>query len=149
MMEKLPLTVLYTISKHLPIYKINKLICTNRTLNTQFIEILQKTRYLQINGDFFHDKIFIRLPEKHKPFFFTKILNISRYSFCTGFVKFYNFTEPEFKYRYEFHNHMIEKNQKGTHMFNAKTFLEYPLQINSLVIKMKNKVTIKIKIFTR
>ena len=153
MMERLPQHVLLNLCENVSVYQIKKLACVNHTLNTQITEILQKIRYLSVNGDHFHDKIFFKPPKENTPIFFTKILKISKYQFCTGYVRFYNFHEPEFKYRYEFHNHQTEKigrhswpKQKGVAV-NSKTFLEYPLTINSLVIKKTNVVVVKLKIF--
>lgn len=140
MLEELNINVLSIVCEWLSIYDIKRAMQISKIVNEQVGSVLKKTRYLQICGDYFHEKIFTRVPFE-SPLYFTKKLSIPKHSFCTGFVRFFNFPEEEFRYRYEFFS------RKRTPSTNTRTYTSYPITINSFVSITDNKTVVRLAIF--
>ena len=128
---------------------IKKIGLVNKYLCQQIREILSTVPYLQINGDFFYGSKYYKILPVQKCIWFNKTLNISKYQFCTGYIRFYNFYDPEFKYRYDFFTLQTNKLQaKERSKWRFKQFKNTPWKIWSRVQKTANETHISIKICT-
>lgn len=139
MLQELNIDMLSVMCEYLSINDIKRVMHTCKLTNTQVGLVLTNIRYLQICGDYFREIIFVKIPF-NSPLYFKKTLRICKHSFCTGFVRFFNFPEEEFRYRYEYFSRKITKST-GT-----KTFVNFPITINSYVRITDNKTVIRLAI---
>ena len=104
--------------------------------------ILKNIQIMELNGDFMKPMYY----NFDKNLNITKILNVQKYAFNTGFIRLYNTKAKKYESRYEFCNTRLIKLRKRLDRIKILTGDEKITLVSSTVIRGENATVLKLNI---
>lgn len=142
MLHLLSLHIHKRICDHLDVEQMLLLLKVTNIITQHMECILKNIQIMELNGDFMKP-IYYKFG---KDLSITKILNVKKYAFNTGFIRLYNTKEKKYEYRYEFCNTRLIKLRKRLDRIKLFTGGETITIVSSTVIRDEKATVLKLKI---